>query len=101
MADDRFISVYESIRRTIEPKFDSKRPGLGTSILIRDILNETKRLGIKIKESEIDSFLQGLITYFSKLNITARETGTLGERSILFIKIFLFLEGNIPLIEIK
>ncbi len=82
MADDRFMIVYESIRRTIEPKFDPKRPGLGSSIIISDILNEAKRLGIEIKEREIDSFLKELIAYFSKLGIKAQKT----ETSILFTK---------------
>lgn len=97
MSNDTFIPVYESIRRSVEPKFDPKRPGLGsTSILIRDILDEVKRLRVEIKESEIDLFLQGLITYFSKLGIKAQKTETQGERSIFFTK---GLVEHIPTVE--
>lgn len=78
---DKYIPVYESIRRTIEPELDPLRPALATSIYIRDILREAERLGIEVKDIEIDSFLQGLIEYFSKLGIEALKSTTSGDIS--------------------
>lgn len=65
---DMFMPVYESLFKSIEQQLKTE-PLFAVSI--ENILKYAKRLDIEIKESETDSFLDGLSRYFSKLYVTA------------------------------
>lgn len=82
---DRFIPVYEEIRKGIGPALEKTELGVG--IKIEDMLNATKRLGIDVKPEDEKLFLDGLRKYFRKLGITTYESETkAGERTIMFKK---------------
>ena len=81
----RFIPIYESIQKGIEPAIEKTE--FGVAIRIEEMLKAAKSLGIEIKSEDEKIFLDGLDKYFGKLGITTYESETkAGVKTIMFKK---------------
>lgn len=86
MVENKFISLYDSIRDSIIPILREQERGI--AIRIEDILKESDRLGIETHESDIEPLFNGLSMYFRDLGITTEKSETIpsGEMAIRFKK---------------